>query len=108
MSDAPAYLFDRRSSRAYIRERARSLVYWFRQSGSLYGGVDADAAEAREIRDECEALGLPMGYGRVGRAPTQIHGYEGPRSRIGPTPPYGYDSFELFELLERIAGSSWR
>lgn len=50
----------------------RAQAEWLRQSGSLYGGADQDVAEARAIREECEAIGLPMGYGRVGRAPTLL------------------------------------
>ena len=40
--------------------------------GSLYGGPDCDAAEQSFIRGACEEAGIPMGYGRVGRAPTVL------------------------------------
>lgn len=72
MSDAPAYLFERRPTRAYIRALHRGQLNQYEHTGSLYGGVEADVAEARTIRDECEAHGLPMGYGRVGTTPTQL------------------------------------
>lgn len=50
----------------------RAFAEGYRQLGSLYGGLDADTAEARLIRRECEEHGVPMGYGRVGRAPVQL------------------------------------
>lgn len=39
----------------------------FRRLGSLYGS-DVEA-EVAFIREDCEALGVPMGYGRLGKAP---------------------------------------
>lgn len=41
------------------------------ENGSLYGG-GYDVVEERAIRAELEELGIPMGYGRVGRRPTQL------------------------------------
>ena len=40
----------------------------FREYGSLYD-FHRDPVEQQCIRDECEAIGVPMGYGRVGTAP---------------------------------------
>lgn len=42
------------------------------EHGSLYGELGSDECEAQAIRDECNAMGLPMGYGRVSRAPIQL------------------------------------
>ncbi len=39
--------------------------------GGLYA-VDYDWLEARHIREELELLGVPMGYGRVGKAPSVL------------------------------------
>lgn len=43
----------------------------FREYGNLYGH-QWELAEARLIRDACEEVGLPMGYGRVGKVPRQL------------------------------------
>jgi hypothetical protein len=42
-------------------------VECFKRLGSLYGS--AHDGEAECIREELEAMGVPMGYGRVSRAP---------------------------------------
>lgn len=57
--------------------KRRHLHEWFaacwERWGSLYvGGLDESEAEERELRDECERAGLPMGYGRVQREPLQL------------------------------------
>lgn len=51
--------------------RRRLWVRAFNEFGSLYGG-QWERAEEQLIRLECEEQGLPMGYGRVGRAPRQL------------------------------------
>ena len=50
--------------------------------GTLYGS-GWDEAETLRIREACAAVGLPMGYGRVGRQPEQLWGFEGPQHRKG-------------------------
>jgi len=53
-----------------MRGGATQFMKWrWAQFGSLYGD---DGPERLELRDECEAHGIPMGYGRVGKAPTQL------------------------------------
>jgi hypothetical protein len=45
--------------------------------GSLYWhGSGIDEWEAGELREECEEVGLPMGYGRVQREPLQLNDWE--------------------------------
>lgn len=50
----------------------RRLAYLdaWRVIGCLYG-LDG-GAEEHAIRAACEDLGVPMGYGRVGRVPAQL------------------------------------
>ncbi len=43
----------------------------FEEHGDLYGR-QWELAEAVLIREECQEIGLPMGYGRVGRTPSQL------------------------------------
>jgi hypothetical protein len=44
----------------------------FRVFGDLYG-ADWEELEARNIREWCELFAeVPMGYGRVGRVPSQL------------------------------------
>jgi hypothetical protein len=44
----------------------------FLELGAFYVSGEWNDVEADDIRDECEARGIPMGYGRVGDAPTQL------------------------------------
>lgn len=44
----------------------------FKQLHSLYPAGDWERSETEIIRFECEKLGLPMGYGRVGATPVQL------------------------------------
>jgi hypothetical protein len=74
-----------RSSRAQSHE---ALTEFFRARGSLYG-AGYDELEAANIRELCEELGIPMGYGRVGKTPSQLHGYEGRRAS-GPRESWSY------------------
>jgi hypothetical protein len=53
-------------SRASLHE---AYVNVFEALGCLYG-APYEEQEAAAIRAECEGHGLPMGYGRVHRAPT--------------------------------------
>lgn len=53
-------------------ERHGMFVEAHRCFGVLYG-QDYDLLETRLIRAACEAVGVPMGYGRVGKAPTQLY-----------------------------------
>lgn len=56
---------------ALLRRQRFALA--LRELGTLYGGVECDEADARELRDECEQSGgVPMGYGRVQREPIQL------------------------------------
>lgn len=48
----------------------------FKALNSLYPGGGWEDSEAELIRFECEKLGLPMGYGRVRAAPSQLTGPE--------------------------------
>lgn len=43
----------------------------FRELGCLYGH-QWELAEAKLIREDCEEVGIPMGYGRVGEMPRQL------------------------------------
>ncbi len=52
---------------AYVRAiRRNQLTENFREWGDLYGS-DYLEVEAIEMREECEQVGVPMGYGRVGK-----------------------------------------
>jgi hypothetical protein len=51
--------------------RRKALVSMYEQHQDLYGR-GWEVAETSFIREECEAMDLPMGYGRVGRAPHQL------------------------------------
>jgi hypothetical protein len=56
----------------YSRRAQRAmLVDAYRHLGDLYGARYAEG-EMSHIRDELEALGVPMGYGRVGKTPTVL------------------------------------
>lgn len=57
-----------RLTRAALREQ---YLLIFENLGSLYGST-YEETEAQAIRAECEAVGLPMGYGRVGKAPRPL------------------------------------
>lgn len=57
-----------RRDRAALRE---AYVNVFEALGCLYG-APYEETEALAIREECEALGLPMGYGRVADAPAPL------------------------------------
>ena len=61
------------SSRSAVRAMYREC---FAALGCLYGAL-YDDTEAEAIRDACEASGLPMGYGRMTRAP-EVMGDEPP------------------------------
>lgn len=52
-------------------ERRSSLTQLFLVQGTLYGPGHC-ASEEAALREECEELGLPMGYGRVQRSPVQL------------------------------------
>jgi len=54
----------------------------FRELGSLYVSGEQDTAEELATREELEALGIPMGYGRVGRVPTQLDDYQEARAQF--------------------------
>lgn len=54
-----------------VRYRQLWRSVWENCGGSLYTGAD-DTAEALAIREQCEDLGLPMGYGREHHAPAQL------------------------------------
>ncbi len=58
----PAYV------RAILRRRHVEI---FRETGELYGHEYSEV-ESLLIRDELEQIGVPMGYGRVGRAPSVL------------------------------------
>ena len=62
-------------------KRHEAFTSCFREHGTLYGR-DYDQVEEATIRELCEELGIPMGYGRVGK--TQLHGWEGKRAKEGP------------------------
>lgn len=49
----------------------RRLVDMYQQYGDLYSH-GWETAETWFIREECEEIGLPMGYGRVGRTPEPL------------------------------------
>jgi hypothetical protein len=53
------------------RAQREMLVDAYRSLGDLYGARYAEG-EAGHIRDELEALGVPMGYGRVTTRPRVI------------------------------------
>jgi hypothetical protein len=57
------------AKRRKLRRQLRATM--FRELGCLYGH-QWELAEARFIREECEAVGIPMGYGRVGQKPRQL------------------------------------
>lgn len=60
----------------YGRRRRSELHRMYIQGWELFHGLyDAtlDEPEARIIRDLCEEVGLPMGYGRIGKAPVHLH-----------------------------------
>lgn len=60
--------------RGHAKRSAVRRHHWaamFRELGSLYGH-QWEQAEARSIREACEEVGLPMGYGRVGKVSEQI------------------------------------
>jgi hypothetical protein len=52
--------------------RRQAYTRGFAELGTLYGGLGSDDVEAQAIRDECDEIGLPMGYGRVPSAPIQL------------------------------------
>ena len=54
---------------AFIRRKI--WVRSFYEFGDLYGG-QWELVEEVLIRNECEEHGIPMGYGRVGKAPRQL------------------------------------
>jgi hypothetical protein len=68
---------------SWLGKAARREMYVaaFRDFGLLYDAT-RDAFEAGEIRDECEALGVPMGYGRVGKTPTLLCELYGDRVKV--------------------------
>jgi len=55
--------------RRWIRRRFW-LLMWDEQ-GDLYA-PDWELVEAHHIREECEEMGVPMGYGRIGKPPQHL------------------------------------
>jgi hypothetical protein len=51
--------------------RRHAFRAMFEEHGDLYGH-QWELAEATLILEECAEIGLPMGYGRVGRPPVQL------------------------------------
>lgn len=76
MGDVPEHLFERRRTNGYRYHRRLFMLRAWAEYGGLYGGGEQDTAEELDIRDDCEAHGIPMGYGRVGSKPTQLDDYE--------------------------------
>ena len=68
-------------SRSSRRRRAEELARCFAALGDLYG-AGYERAESASIREACEELGLPMGYGRVSALP-ELRGEEhGDKPRV--------------------------
>lgn len=57
-------------SMTLTKRRAMYAEAW-RALGTLYG-PDYEQLEVGNIHQELEALGVPVGYGRVGKAPTVL------------------------------------
>jgi len=68
---------------SWLGKAARHEMYvaGYRDFGALYDAT-LEPLEAACIRDECEALGLPMGYGRVGKTPTLLSELYGDRVKV--------------------------
>lgn len=66
-----------------LSRRMQRAIYadTYRAIGSLYG-AGYESVESANIRDELEELGLPMGYGRVGRAPSVLSDEYGDNARV--------------------------
>jgi hypothetical protein len=60
-----------RGPRRETERRFNNWSHWFREYGSVYSD-SFEADEALEIRVACEQMGVPMGFGRVPRAPIQL------------------------------------
>jgi hypothetical protein len=65
------------------RAQREMLVDVYRSLGDLYGARYTEG-EVGHIREELEALGVPMGYGRVGKAPSVLSDEYHPRSHRSP------------------------
>lgn len=73
--------------RAAIRRRVFKSM--FQEHGDLYGR-QWELAEVEFIREECDEVGLPMGYGRVGREPVQLTW----GTATAPNPRVDWDGFK--------------
>ena len=59
---------------AYKRRRWIRRRFWLQmydEQGDLYA-PEWDLVEAQLIREACEEIGLPMGYGRIGKTPQHL------------------------------------